>query len=481
MQHHDIRHLATKLAGDVLDRENARHRDALTIDNGRISLRPLYVMRPRNLSDIQLILRFARNHKLELTVKGGGHGAAGYCLNEGGIVLDLSLMNAVTVDIARRTAVVQMGARWRNVYEAVIQSGSGLIPVGGGCVDVGVAGFILGGGYSFVSRSYGLGIDNVLAMTVVTADGVAHRLGRTCQDPAERELFWACLGGGGGNFGVAVDAELQLHRPQTPTMLIAEVRFRSDQAHDVLAWYNEWIETVPNALAAYGIWRAGSDPVCIHPGPLFGFTVIYNGDIEEGVSLLRPLLAQRPLHKSFLRMSLPEFELGHGQNTNVAGASAYMKSGILPPRALSTAVISECARYVDAEAPGESFIVWTHAGGRISEVSEAATAYAHRKARLIAQVKTIWRPPDDGHEHVRRAHDFFSSLATHFTGSYVNYIDPLLRNWPAAYYGANYARLCQVKKRWDPQGFFRSPQSIGAPSDVLQQSTSQFNPLAQLA
>src|SRR5262249_25784791 len=147
-------------------------------DNGRVQQHPKFIIMANSVNDVALAIRVAREHKLRLTARGGGHSAAGYCLGTGSIAVDLSLMNAISLDEKNRTVRVQMGARWNDVYVFLMNSGTGLIPIGGGCPTVGIPGFMLGGGFSFVSRSYGMSVDNLLSVGIVTPDGEYRRVSK---------------------------------------------------------------------------------------------------------------------------------------------------------------------------------------------------------------------------------------------------------------------------------------------------------------
>ena len=315
--------LQRELSGAVLRPEQAAYRAAVQIDNGRVKLLPRVIVQANSVPDVQATLRFARKHGLPLTVKGGGHSAAGYCLNSGGVVLDLSLMTAIALDRKRRQVTVQMGTRWHDVYVYLIQSAHGLIPIGGGCPTVGIPGFMQGGGFSFVSRSYGMSIDNLVAMTLVTVDGEVHTLSDEAPSQIDRDLFWACRGGGGGNWGVAVDMTIQVHQPNTPKMLTGGLRYTPDRAQEVLGFYNQWVETLPHEMALYGIWGMSPDPS--NPATsiqTFGSTAIYNGEFSKGVKLLQPLLELGPITVALNEVTLPQFELINGASTLVDNRSA---------------------------------------------------------------------------------------------------------------------------------------------------------------
>jgi FAD/FMN-containing dehydrogenase len=436
--------------------------DAVAIDNGRVQLAPGFIVQVNSTADVVACLRHAAKHGLRFTVKGGGHSATGYSLNSGGMVIDLSLLTDIRLDRERKVVTVQMGARWYQVYTYLQQSGTGLIPIGGGCPTVGIPGFVQGGGYSFVSRSYGMSCDNLRAVTLVLADGTVRTVGAD-SDGEDRALFWALRGGGGGNWGVVLSMDIAVHAPATEKMLTAQLRFSAERAQQVIGFYNTWVETLPDAMAAYGIWGNSPDPA--HPGqdiPTFGFTIIYNGDFAEGARLLQPLLEQSPLTVAINALTLPQFELINGASTLVKGRSAYIRAGVMPAEAFTPAAIAVFQKYMACAPSPDSFLVWTHAGGQISRLAADATAFPHRAGRFIPELKAIWDRPDQARANIEWAHAFFAELAPHFCGNYVNYIDPLLPDWARQYYGDNYARLQHVKQTVDPGNVFRFQQSVGS-------------------
>jgi FAD/FMN-containing dehydrogenase len=459
----DLAALQRHLSGTVLLPGNSAYQAAVEIDNGRVQLRPRFIVQANSTEDVVLTLKYAQDHGLRLTTKGGGHSAAGYSLNSGGIVLDLSLMTRIQLDVESRTVKVQMGARWHDVYVYLINSGTGLIPIGGGCPTVGIPGFMQGGGYSFVSRSYGLSVDNLIAITLVTVDGKVRRLTADAADPFDRELFWACRGGGGGNWGVAVEMEILAHYPKTEKMLTGQIRYATDRAQEVLGFYNTWVETLPEEMAIYGIWGQSPDPS--NPSTTiqtFGFTTIYNGDFAEGAKLLQPLLELCPLTVTFNQITLPEFELINGATTLVGSRSAYIRSGMMPPLAFKPEAIEVFERFMASTPSKDSFIVWTHAGGHIEAIPSDSTGFAHRAARFVPEVKSIWTNPQDARANIEWAHAFFEALEPFFTGAYVNYIDPLLGKWAKKYYLDHYPRLLKIKKQCDPNNFLAFQQGVGS-------------------
>ena len=474
--------LDAEVEGRVLAPGDARYVESIQLDNGRIQLRPAVVVLASVDEDVVVALAFARRHRLPFNVKGGGHSAAGYCLNDGGVVVDLRHLDKIQFSEEKRTVTIGMGNRWKAVYEFLKErSRSGLIPVGGGCPTVGPPGFVQGGGYSFVSRSYGMCVDNLLSARVVTADGRLRHVGLHSSDREDQDLFWAIRGGAGGNFGVVTEMEMRIHAPKSKLMLVGQITFPMEQGEDVMRYYNDWVEDLPDEMAVYGRWGSQPDPLDSSKTiPTLSLTPVFNGEFAEGMRLLEGVLAMGPIATNIRNMTLPDWEFFNGYSTLVANRSAYMKSLMVPPGKMGAKAAHVLAKYMmDAPSP-DSFVVWTHGGGAISRVRPADTAFWHRNIRFIPELKAIWDPskPEEAKKNISWANEFFDVLAkaTGATGAYVNYIDPLLHDWKTKYYGDNYARLSRIKKKVDPKGIFAFQQGIGSSFDPNTR-THDFSPL----
>ncbi|WP_406276912.1 FAD-binding oxidoreductase [Nocardia sp. NBC_00881] len=454
--------LVRHLSGYVCEPGSRDYAHVVAIDNGRTRTEPAYVIRANSYDDVKHAITFARKTGLPLTVRGGGHSAAGYCLNWGGVVLDLGLMKAMTLDRDSDRLTVQMGATWSDVYNYVANH-PGLIPVGGGCLTVGLPGFLLGGGYSFVSRSYGLGSDNVTEIKLVDAAGKLRTLTATA-DADDRELFWACRGGGGGNFGVAVEMTLKLHRPPTATMLGGELSFPLERAEHVIAAYDAWAEGAPDAMAAYGYIGYDTDPTePTRKIPTFRITPVYNGEFADGVDLLRPMLRLKPLATQLYAMPLPTWEAAFGKATLVRNRLAYIRSGVIGNQGWTQKMIEALLKHSETAPSKDSFVVWTHGRGQVcAEDRRDQGPYPHRDKRYVFELKAIWNNPTETRDNVEWAFDYGEALKNDFHGAYVNYIDPLQKDWATAYYGGNLKRLKDIKHKADPgpHSFFRFQQSV---------------------
>jgi len=458
-----IEKLRGALTGRLLQAGDPGYDQSLAIDNGRIDLRPGAVAMCANPQDVITAYKFAVEHEMPFTVRGGGHSAAGYCLNQGGLVIDLTSMTAKRLDTEREICWAQTGNRWHDVYIYLQNTNTGYIPIGGGCPTVGIPGFMLGGGLSFCSRSYGLSVDNLVSIDIVTPDGQLRRISADSKSKEEQDLWWACRGGGGGNFGIAVAFELRVHKPNTPTMLVGQIRYPAEAAQDVYGFYNEWIEKAPPELAVYGYM--GKVPLPAHPDTMvnaIGLTPIYNGDTKKGMELIAPILKFPNIYIDLYNMTLPDFEIFNGLLTNVGGKQAYIRSGFMPPKAFTKPAIDTLTDFMSSAPTPYSLLVWTHMGGMIEKTAPEDTAFWHRKARFLWEVKAIWANNDQLLQNVNWGYALGEAMKPHDVGAYVNYIDPLLTNWKQEYYGGNYARLERIKKEWDPSGRFRFQQAIGS-------------------
>jgi hypothetical protein len=456
--------LAGLINGRVAEPGDPEYLRCVQIDNGRINRPPRAVVIAANVDDVVKTIRFAGEERLRLTVRSGGHSATGYCLNEEGLVLDTRMLGQLELDAEQETIRIGMGAIWRDVYNHLQVSRAGLVAVAGGCLSVGAGGFLLGGGYSFVSRSYGLGIDNVLSLTLVTADGSVRKVGPKSKG-ADADLFWAACGGGGGNFGVAVESELKLHRPNEPNVLAGQILFPFYRIDDILPAYNEWVSTLPDAMAVYGFLGNQPDPKNGGAPALFlRFTPVFNGSFAEGMSLLQPLFKLQSSSVSLYSMTLPQFEAMAGSSTSVSGRGAYIRSALLAPGTMDDKLARVFKRYMSRMPTSESFVVWTHAGGQIASRGPAETAYWHRNSLFMPEVKAIWdvNRPQDARSAIEWGYNFFEEVGERGDGAYLNYIDPLLRDWKRRYYGGNLDRLSDIKKTVDPKNFFHFQQGISS-------------------
>jgi FAD/FMN-containing dehydrogenase len=234
------------------------------------------------------------------------------------------------------------------------------------------------------------------------------------------------------------------------------------RAQEVVAAYDAWSKDLPEAMAAYGY--VGHDPDPADPTrkiPTFRITPVYNGDYAEGVSLVQPMLKLNPFNASFYSMPLPTWESTIGRSTLVGDRQAYIRSGMIGDGGWHPGMIAALTHAMETAPSPDSFVVWTHGRGKVNHPDgENHGPFPHRDKRYIFELKTIWDDPAAMRANVEWAYDFGEALSADFYGAYVNYIDPLQKDWAHAYYGDNLARLQAIKAAADPHGFFAFQQSV---------------------
>jgi FAD/FMN-containing dehydrogenase len=447
--------LASRLHGELLEPGTPGYDEARAIWNSRLDRRPAAVLRCTDVADVIAGVDFARERGLLLAIRGGGHDYAGNGVCEGGLVLDLSPMNAVRIDAERKRARVDAGATWAVVDRAAQEFG--LATTAPAISMVGVAGSTLGGGSGHLSRSFGLCIDNLVEVEMVTAAGELVR----ANDLENPDLFWG-LRGGGANLGVATAFEFALHDVGTE-ILGGMVIHPLEAAEDVLRAYRDFMADADDAVVCLPFF-INIPPVPDFPETLHGETVIalvpsYVGGIAEGEEALRPL---RDIGDPILDWVIPQpylvfqqaFDAGVGK-----GNRWYSKAHYLD--ALTDDAIEVVLQHV-APLPGPLSMVYLEPlGGAVARVDPAATAFPHRGAAYSLHILPGWMDPATDDEIIGWARTFHEAMAPFSTGGvYVNLLGEDERGRVPAAYGENYERLVALKSVWDPGNLFRVNQNI---------------------
>ena len=416
---------------------------------------PSMVARPLDARDVRDAIRFTVGHGLPVRARSGGHSYAGYSTLSGGIVLDLRQLNGIRFDRSTGTATVGAGAQLIDVYAGL--AAHGVTVPGGSCPSVGVSGVTLGGGMGLAGRRFGLTLDSVAGMRIVTADGQLRTVSKT-SDP---DLFWALRGGGGGNFGVVVAFTFKVH-PMPAQASYFNVVWPWSSASDAIAAWQAWGPHATPDVTSILHLNAGSPPSITANGQYFGPA----GALP---SLLAPLLnvpgAQLTASGSMPYVALQQYWAGCSGDTLPACHTVGAASGGTMPRLSFNAKsdyvakpLSSAARsaLVNAVAfPGNGAVLFDCYGGALNQVAPDATAFVHRDQLFCMQYYGDG-PSASWIGHVWQAmRPFVSGQA------YQNYIDPTLIGWQQAYYGRNLARLEAVRRSVDPHHYFNFPQAIG--------------------
>ncbi len=447
--------------GDLIAPDHDGYDDTRAVWNGTVNRRPGLLARCSGTADVVAAVRFARDRDLEIAVRGGGHNVAGTAVCDGGIVIDLSAMRSVSVDPVERTALVQGGALWGDVDHET--QAHGLATTGGIVGHTGVGGLSLGGGIGWLMRKHGLTVDNLVQVEVVTADGEIVRASTTDHP----DLFWA-LRGGGGNFGVVASFRFRLH-PVGPTVTAGAVFWSAEDTTDVLRFYRQFVTDAPDDLG--NVIRLGTIPPLpvindqLHFQPAIAVGSCYAGPVEDGE---RAVAALRRFGTPLADLVGPTLYIDHQaslDDTVPHGWHYYWKATNLT--AMSDEVIDIVAEHAyDARSP-RSYAAMFHMGGAVARVSRDATAYPGRDVEHNIIIDAAWLPDQDGTigaADTAWARRFLSALQPHRAGVYVNFLDADddddTSRVREAYGDDTYARLAEVKARYDPENVFHHNTNI---------------------
>jgi len=447
--------LRGKLRGAVALPGEDGYDAARSIWNAMIDRRPGFVVRCLGAADVIDAVKLARDEKLLLAVRSGGHSIAGNAVCEGGLLIDLSLMKSVRVDPASRTARVEPGATLAD-FDKEAQAFALAAPLGINSTT-GVAGLTLGGGFGWTTRKFGLTIDNLISADVVTADAeLVH-----ASDEENQDLFWA-LRGGGGNFGVVTSFEFRLH-PLGPEVLSGLVVHPLDEAGELLSRFRHIAKEAPDELTTWVVMRK-APPLPFLPAEWHGkevliFAACYSGDMKEGEKATKALRGLgRPIADVISPHPFTAWQAAFDPLL-MPGARNYWKSHDFTD--LPDAAIKVILDAVRALPSPECEVFIAHVGGAMARVAPNATAWSNRNAHFIMNAHTRWRDKAEDAACVAWARQLFEATAPFASGSvYVNFMPEDENDRVANAYGANYRRLAEVKRRYDPQNLFRMNQNI---------------------
>lgn len=442
-----VRAFAETLRGQVLQPGDDGYDPARRVWNAMVDKRPALIARCVGAADVIASVRFAREHDLLVSMRGGGHSVAGLAVCEGGLMIDLSPMKGIRIDPASLTARAEPGLLWGE-FDRESQA-FGLATVGGVVSTTGISGLTLGGGQGWLTGKYGLSLDNLLSVDVVTADGELLRASLE-ENP---DLFWA-MRGAGANFGVVTSFEYRLH-PVGPTVLGGMVIHPLERAGDVLRFYREFAASQPDDLTTYAALLTSPDGV-----PIVAMVVCYAGPIEEGERAVAELR----------RYGSPVADMiGPMPYTAVQGIISqgfphgrlnYWKSTLL--REIPDEVIDALVDFAGRVPSPHTAIAIADTHGAYGRVAPDATAYAHRDLPFDLVILSSWTDPAATERNVEWSRQLYETIRPFApSGVYVNDLDgDESRARVREAYGKNYDRLVSLKTRYDPTNFFRMNNNI---------------------
>jgi FAD/FMN-containing dehydrogenase len=437
----EVEELRRSLRGALLLPGEPGYDEARRVLNASIDKHPALVVQPTGSADVRTAVAFARQHGLLLAVKCGGHSYAGKSTCEGGMQIDLSRLRSVRVDPKERVAYVAGGSLLGELdHEAM---SLGLVTTAGTVSHTGVGGLTLGAGFGRLARRFGLALDNVRGVDIVTADGCLLHAS-AAENP---DLFWG-VRGGGGNFGVVTSFEFGLH-PLQRQVIGGDIVFPLSRARELLDFFANFSLAAPDDLYCDAIMTAppgGKDGAFI-------IDVCYSGPAADADRVLAPLRKLgTPLADSIKAVDYVALQRS-GDRTDPRNQGEYLKSGFINdfPPDLVTALIDGFR-----PDPGRSTTVFfQHSGGAIGRVAPDATAFPHRRSRLNMFAVVTWGLDNDGGPHVAYIKDYWSKLQRHTDGYYTNEVANEPQRQVDENYQGNIGRLTQLKNKYDPTNLFR--------------------------
>lgn len=441
--------LVVELRGPILRPGGPGYDEARTLYNAMIDHKPAIVLRCAGVADVMAGVKFAADHGLLLSVRGGGHNVAGNAVCDGGLMLDLSTMNSVRVDPIAKRAYAEGGATWAD-YDAETQA-FGLGSTGGLISSTGVAGLTLGGGIGWLQGKHGLACDNVVSFDMVTADGELV----TASVAENSDLYWG-LRGGGGNFGVVVGFEFALHEigPFTAGMLIHSLA----DARQIFSVFRDFFADTPDELGALAGLVTAPDGA-----PALALVFVYNGDLDEGARVLRPMReVGSPLLDTIGPMPYRQVQTMFDEGAP-PGLRNYWKSSFikrLPDEAIDTLVACRASM----PSPKSKLFIECF-GGEMTRIDGDETAFAHRDVPYNLLILGAWDKAEDDEANIAWARETWHAMQPYAsTGVYMNYLGQEAEEGAervrASYGQAKYDRLVALKSKYDPKNLFRMNQNI---------------------
>ena len=446
--------LQARVSGPVITPGSPDYDEARKVYNYMIDRRPAAIVKCTSATDVAAVVRQAAETGLELAVRGGAHSVPGFGTADGALVADLSGLDTVTVDPANRTARAGGGVTWGGFNEAT--AAHGLATTGGVVSTTGVGGLTLGGGIGYLTRGYGLSCDNLISAQVVTADGQIV----TASENEHPDLFWA-LRGGGGNFGVVTEFTFRLH--PVSDIYGGPMFFELSDGPALFAYFNEFIKTAPREFGGFPAFQI-APPLPFVPEdrvgePFIALVSCFTGSPEEGEKILqgfRDVATPVAEHVG----TMPYAALNSAFDALVPkGLQHYWKAAFVGD--LTAEAIAAYMEHGPKVPTVNATVHLYPINGAAHDVAADATAFGHRDATYALVIAGMWPDPADNDANTQWVKDFYAAVAPLSQGGgYINFASGDDQSKVAANYGANYARLQEVKRRYDPSNLFHLNQNI---------------------
>jgi FAD/FMN-containing dehydrogenase len=446
--------LADRVRGQVIRPGDEGYEDARHVHNGMIEARPAAIVRCASAEDVVAVVRSAADTGTALAVRGGGHSVPGFGTAEGALVADLSGLQQVDVDDAARTATAGGGTTWGRFND--LTAAHGLATTGGVVSTTGIGGLTLGGGIGYLCRAHGLSSDNLVSARVVLADGSLV----TASDDENADLFWA-LRGGGGNFGVVTDFTYRVH-PVTD-ILGGPMFFELADGPAILKYFRDFIDEAPREYGGFPGFHL-APPLPFIPENRVGdpFLVVvscWTGAVDEGERVIDGFRqVAQPVAEHVGVMPYPALNSAFDP-LYPPGLQHYWKAAYLAD--LPDDAIATHLEFGPREPAVNTAVHLYPINGAVHDVPSDATAFGHRDAKFAAVIAGMWPDPAQNEANISWVRSYYDAIAPHAqAGGYVNFLAADDQNKVADNYGANYGRLQEVKRRYDPGNLFHLNQNI---------------------
>jgi FAD/FMN-containing dehydrogenase len=442
----EAKNLQQQIKGKIIFPDDENYHAERSVWNAMIDKCPMLIVQCVNTNDVITAVNFARANNLQVAVRGGGHNVAGNAVCHEGLMIDLSKMKNISIDVNKQIAVVAPGVLWRELDAATIEYG--LATTGGTVSDTGVAGLTLGGGIGWLMGKYGTACDNLIAAEVVTANG---ELLKADKDN-NTDLFWA-IRGGGGNFGIVTSFTFQLH-PAEKNVVAGMILYPMEQAKEVFRNYRNYIRTAPDELMSYAGFIVTPDGL-----PVTMIFPAWMGKKEEAEKHLAPLRSfGTPLADMITEM--PYTQLQSALDAAAPkGLRRYWKSGYF--NELSDELLDIYLKHIATRPSPLSPVLFFHTRGCASRTDTNFNAFVHRHDQWDSDIISQWIDAADDEKNISWTKNFWKEIEPLTNSVYVNHLDSDDGNDRVKKaYGANYEKLQAIKRKYDPNNFFKLNNNI---------------------
>lgn len=447
-----LEELKLKIRGEVITPGHSSYHNARTLYNAMIDKKPALIIKCRNVADVITSVNFARENNLLTAILGGGHNGPGLGSVENGLVIDLSLMKGIRVNPEAQTVRAEAGCTWGDVDHAT--HAFGLATVSGIISTTGVGGLTLGGGHGYLTRQYGLTIDNLIEADVVLANGQLV----TANETENADLFWA-LRGGGGNFGIVTSFKYKLH--PVDTVVAGPMFWQLEKTEKMMRWYRDFLPSLPNNVYAFFLTaEVPGDPFPpeIHGKKVCGLMWCFTGTQNEAEAFLNQAREiEAPMFEHIGPIAYPILQ-SMFDGLYPKGLHWYWKGDFI--RELPDEAIEKHLEFAEVPTRHSTMHLYP-VNGAVHKKSAEDTAWNYRDVNWSMVIAGVTDDPSKNDAITKWARNYWGAIQPFSAGgTYVNFMMEEGIERVQATYGKNYERLEKVKAKFDPENFFRVNQNI---------------------